>query len=149
MPLKFYQFDDWDRSCQYLNRLHGEQQSIVFSALASCSKGPQFETYPLTLDLAKGSRIQILNKSTSDGDTFYLYVYHIGNKKHSMRLSTRHENCSISFMIQTIPVKQSKIPYDRLPFHISIAVAEKYLLEPAEGLEEGYKKLSIKVKLIE
>ena len=93
--------------------------------------------------------IQILNKSTSDGDTFYLYVYHIGNKKHSMRLSTRHENCSISFMIQTIPVKQSKIPYDRLPFHISIAVAEKYLLEPAEGLEEGYKKLSIKVKLIE
>ena len=38
----------------------------------------------------------------------------------------------------------------QIPFGIvSIAVAEKYLLEPAEGLEEGYKKLSIKVKLVE
>ena len=97
----------------------------------------------------KFGEVQILNKSTSDGDTFYLYVYHIGYKTHSMKLSTRHEQCSISFVLQTIPIKQSKMPYNCLPFHISIGVAEKYLLEPAEGLEDGYKKLSIKVKLID
>lgn len=93
--------------------------------------------------------VQILNKSISDGDTFYLYVYHIGHKGYSMKLSTQHEQCSISFTLQTISIKHTKSPYNCLPFHISIGVAEKYLLEPAEGLEEGYKKLSIKVRLIE
>ena len=92
----------------------------------------------------------ILNKSISDGDTFYLYVYHVGNNPHTLKLSTKHDQCSISFTIQSISIKQSKVEgYNLLPFHISIAVAEKYLLEPAEGLEEGYKKLSIKVKLID
>jgi hypothetical protein len=97
----------------------------------------------------KFNDIQILNKSISDGDTFYLYVYHIGSKSLTMKLSTKHDQYSIFFTIQTISVKQSRHGYTALPFHISIAVAEKYLLEPAEGLEEGYKKLSIKVKLIE
>lgn len=96
----------------------------------------------------KFGEVQILNKSKSDGETFYLYVYHIGNKKQAMQLSTKKEHCCISFIIQTLPVKQAKVQYHCLPFHISIAVAEKYLLEPAEGLEEGYKKLSIKVKLL-
>jgi E3 ubiquitin-protein ligase SIAH1 len=97
----------------------------------------------------KFGEIQILNKSKSDGETFYLYVYHIGNKRQSMQLSTKKDQCCISFTIQTLPVKQARIHYTCLPFNISIAVAEKYLLEPAEGLEEGYKKLAIKVKLIE
>ena len=93
--------------------------------------------------------VQILNKSISDGETFYLYVFHIGNRRYVMNLSTRHDKCAISYTVQTISVKQAKIQYLCLPFHISIAVAEKYLLEPAEGLEDGYKKLSIKVKLVE
>jgi hypothetical protein len=92
--------------------------------------------------------VQILNKSISDGETFYLYVYHVGNKKFIMKLAARHDQCAIAFNVQTISVKQAKLQYLCLPFHISIAVAEKYLLEPAEGLEEGYKKLSIKVKLL-
>ena len=97
----------------------------------------------------KFGEVQILNKSKSDGETFYLYVYHIGTKRQTMQLSTKKDQCCISFLIQTLPVKQAKVQYFCLPFHISIAVAEKYLLEPAEGLEEGYKKLAIKVKLVD
>jgi hypothetical protein len=96
----------------------------------------------------KFGEVQILNKSISDGETFYLFVYHVGNNRLTMNLSTKHDQFSISYTVQTISIKQAKMQYLCLPFHISIAVAEKYLLEPAEGLEEGYKKLSIKVKLL-
>jgi hypothetical protein len=35
-----------------------------------------------------------------------------------------------------------------MPLHMNICEIEKYFLEPAEGLDEGYKRLTIEVKIL-
>ena len=51
------------------------------------------------------------------------------------------------FKIITTSVKRYK-KEKAMPLHMNICEIEKYFLEPAEGLDEGYKRLTIKVKVI-
>jgi len=91
----------------------------------------------------------IINKSLSTGDVFYLYCYHLGNDKKKIRLTCSSEDHEISFEVVTESVRQFKYPFKGLPFSLSVSHAEKFLLLPAEGLEEGYKRLSIFVELLD
>ena len=88
----------------------------------------------------------ILNKSYSDGETFYVYVYDL-RQRYRVVLSTVHTEYGIEFEVTTSPIR-NKVT-SQMPFHVSIAEAEEFLLEPAHELEHGYKRLSLSVRLID
>lgn len=95
-----------------------------------------------------GGRI-ILNKSMSTGEIFCIYLYDIERSRLMLKLGVESKLSQVLFTIETTSIRNIFDTSHALPFHISIREAERYFLEPAEGLEEGYKRLSINVSLIE
>jgi hypothetical protein len=65
-------------------------------------------------------------------------------------LSVFGKSSEVSFFNYTVPVRNIEDGADAnaFAFHLAIKEAERHFLEPAEGLEEGYKRLSINVELI-
>jgi len=92
--------------------------------------------------------IVILNKSESTGEMFYLYMYDIDSKRHTLRLQVSCGRNRISFEVKTASAR-CIAQFQTLPFHLSIKEIEQHFLEPAEGLEEGYKRLSISVEMLD
>jgi hypothetical protein len=88
----------------------------------------------------------VINKSMSTGEIFYLYAFDIESRRRSLRLKVSSPSSEVSYLVKTTNIRNSQNS-SVLPFHLSIKEAEKHFLEPAEGLEEGYKRLSIKVSL--
>ncbi len=91
----------------------------------------------------------ILNKSLSTGEIFYLYLFDLDSSRRLVQLSASNAQTEVSYVIKTISIRSLKEVANALPFHLSIKEAEKHFLEPAEGLEEGYKRLSIRVSILE
>lgn len=91
----------------------------------------------------------ILNKSLSTGEIFYLYMFDLDSNRKLVHLSAVSSQAEVSYIIKTISIRSLKEVTNALPFHLSIKEAEKHFLEPAEGLEEGYKRLSIRVQMLE
>mmetsp|Transcript_11395 Transcript_11395/g.22357 ORF Transcript_11395/g.22357 Transcript_11395/m.22357 type:complete len:255 (+) Transcript_11395:2-766(+) len=89
----------------------------------------------------------VINRSVSTGEIFYLYAYDIESRRRSLRLKVMSPGSEVSYLVKTTNIRNSRDLGSVLPFHLSIKEAEKHFLEPAEGLEEGYKRLSIKVSL--
>lgn len=89
----------------------------------------------------------ILNKSMSTGEIFCIYLYDIERTRMILKLGVESKLSQIAFTIETTSIRNIFDTSLALPFHISIREAERYFLEPAEGLEEGYKRLSITVSL--
>ncbi|CAG9316847.1 unnamed protein product [Blepharisma stoltei] len=90
----------------------------------------------------------IINKSFCSGDTFYLHLYDMGIRRRTLRLTTVNPEYQVDFFVKSEPIQYFKNKYTALPFHISIKIAEKYILESADELEEGYKRLSIRVEIL-
>lgn len=79
-----------------------------------------------------------------------MHLYDLGTNRKSLRLMTVNSESQVEFIVKTEPIHSCKNEkYQTLPFHISIKIAEKYILESADELEEGYKRLSIRVEKFE
>lgn len=92
--------------------------------------------------------INILNHSASTNEIFYLSVFDIDNSRHKIKLSVQGKNSTIESTNTTTSLKNAESGASAMTFHLSIKEAERNFLEPAEGLEEGYKRLSIHIELI-
>jgi hypothetical protein len=93
--------------------------------------------------------LNILNHSYSTSEIFYLTIFDIDVSRHTLRLSVRGKNAEISFVIQTVSARCIEEGVASFAFHLAIKEAERHFLEPAEGLDEGYKRLSITVELLD
>lgn len=93
--------------------------------------------------------INILNRSNSTGEIFYLSLYDLDKYRHTVALSVIGKNSEIRFINKTVNIRGLEDGVSSFAFHLSIKEAEKHFLEPAEGLEEGYKRLSINVELLD
>lgn len=93
--------------------------------------------------------INIINKSNSTGEIFYLYLYDMDKIRHTLRLVAKERDSEVVFTIRTVSIRGYHDGITSLAFHLSLKEAENFLLEPAEGLEDGYKRLSINIELLD
>lgn len=89
-------------------------------------------------------KLSIINLSYSDDTFFYLWLFDTYQKRLKVKLSTG--NNSVQYILQTSSVKSIE---RSLPFHIALNFLQDFLLQPAEGFEEGFKRLSIEIELLE
>lgn len=90
------------------------------------------------------NNVSIINLSYSDDTFFYLWLF--DTYKNRIRVKLSAGNNSIQYIVQTSSVKSE----DRsLPFHISLKSLQDFILQPAEGFEEGFRRLSIEIELLE
>jgi len=87
----------------------------------------------------------ILNKSMSTKNFFYLSIYDLG-QQHKVKLTVENKDNKVSFVLSTGSIKNRH--KDQMQFHLSIQEIQKHFLEAAEGLEDGYQRLTIKVQLL-
>ena len=87
----------------------------------------------------------------STGEIFYLYIYDLGWSRRILRLLVCKNTgpTRVQFNLRTASIRNLGDTDKALPFHLSIKEAEKHFLEPAEGLDDGYKRLSIHVALVD
>jgi Seven in absentia protein family len=90
---------------------------------------------------------QILNQSISNKNFFFLWVYNIQEEPVRLKLAIGSGRQKTEYNVVTTCVKKYK-KEQSMPLHMNISEIEKYFLEPAEGLDEGYKRLTIEVKII-
>jgi hypothetical protein len=69
--------------------------------------------------------------------------------RHTLRLTAKERDSEVCFTIRTVSIRGYHEGVSSLAFHLSLRQAEMFLLEPAEGLEEGYKRLSINIELLD
>ena len=87
----------------------------------------------------------IFNQSFSDKHFFYLYLFDISKRRHTLKLTLSEKSQKVEFIIQTASILCPERP---LPLHLSIAEIEKNFLFPAEGFDLDYKRLSITIELL-
>ncbi|CAG9324065.1 unnamed protein product [Blepharisma stoltei] len=87
----------------------------------------------------------ILNQSQSNRDFFYLWVFDIGNTRKRVKLTVEKDGKKVSFILVTASARGRR---KSMPFHLNIKEIENHFLEAAEGLEEGYQRLTIHVELL-
>lgn len=90
---------------------------------------------------------QVLNQSVSNKNFFFLWVYSIQDEPLRLMLKICSGSQKAEYSIMTTPVKKYR-KVKSMPLHMNICEIEKYFLEPADGLDEGYKRLTIEVKLL-
>ena len=90
---------------------------------------------------------QVLNQSFSNKNFFFLWVYNLQEEPMRLKLTIGSGTQRTHYKVITTSVKRYK-KEKAMPLHMNICEIEKYFLEPAEGLDEGYKRLTIKVKII-
>jgi hypothetical protein len=88
----------------------------------------------------------ILNQSQSTGELFYLHTFDLGKARRHMQLKVCRSGQEVVFEVKSGSIRARD---QTLPFHLSIREIEKHFLEAAEGLEEGYQRLSITVSLVD
>ena len=90
---------------------------------------------------------QVLNQSISNKNFFFLWVYNIQEEPLRLKLTIGNESQRTSYTLVTTSVKNYK-KHKSMPLHMNIVEIEKFFLEPAEGLDEGYKRLTIEVRVL-
>lgn len=90
---------------------------------------------------------QVLNQSISNKNFFFLWVYNIQDEPLRLKLTIGNQNQKTSYKLVTTSVKKYK-KHKSMPLHMNIVEIEKFFLEPAEGLDDGYKRLTIEVKVV-
>lgn len=90
---------------------------------------------------------QVLNQSISNKNFFFLWVYNIQEEPLRLKLTIGSGLMKTEYKLITTSVKKCR-KAKNMPLHMNICEIEKFFLEPAEGLDEGYKRLTIEVKLI-
>lgn len=63
-------------------------------------------------------------------------------------MRTLHSDYGVEVVVPTLSIRGINKREESFPFHISITEAEAFLLEPADGFEEEYKRLSLFVSLV-
>ena len=76
-----------------------------------------------------------------------MWVYHIQEEPMRLKLTIGTGKQKTEYNVVTTSVKKYK-KEQTMPLHMNICEIEKYFLEPAEGLDDGYKRLTIEVKII-
>jgi hypothetical protein len=49
--------------------------------------------------------LNIINQSNSTGEIFYLYMYHLDQQRHKLRLSISGKGSELTFTCYTVPLK--------------------------------------------
>ena len=88
-----------------------------------------------------------MNQSFSNKNFFFLWVYHLEGEPIRLKLTLGSDKQKTVYKVITTSIKRYK-KEKSIPLHMNIYEIEKHFLEPAEGLDEGYKRLTIKVKII-
>ena len=87
----------------------------------------------------------VINQSKSNKEFFYLWVYDLGKERLKLRLTVCKGDLRVAFRLTTTSIRTQERPF---PFHLSLREVEKHFIEAAEGLEDGYQRLTINVELL-
>ena len=90
---------------------------------------------------------QILNQSISNKNFFFLWIYNIQDEPLRLKLTIGNSVHRTSYKLVSTSVKKYR-KVKSMPLHMNISEIEKFFLEPAEGLDEGYKRLTIEVMVL-
>jgi hypothetical protein len=88
----------------------------------------------------------IVNQSQSSGDLFYVYTFDLNTQRRRLQLKVSRHSQEVVFEVMSGSVRDRDTT---LPFHMSVKEIEQHFAEVAEGLEEGYQRLSIAVALLD